>query len=127
MQFFRHRNREPDDAVIADAQTGEAAIEQRDTRQAFHAGRRLGHREARLRRRGHPVLGFLIGIVALAGAAMLGLAAREGSFARGGQVVDQNLQVAAGQAQTAGADAIARTGQAIRDAGASLEQKTAAK
>jgi hypothetical protein len=76
-------------------------------------------------RRRHPLIGLLVGVVALAGAAMLALAAREGSFARGGQVVDQDLSAAAGQAQTAGADALARTGQAIRDAGASLERKSA--
>jgi len=40
-------------------------------------------------------------------------------------VVDQNLSAAAGQAQTAGADAIAKTGQAIQSAGASLERKSA--
>jgi hypothetical protein len=37
-------------------------------------------------------------------------------------VVDQNLTAAAGQAQSAGADAVAKTGQAIQNAGASLQQ-----
>jgi hypothetical protein len=122
MQFFRHRRGDPDVAVSPDPAP---AVRSPDTREAFAAGRRLGHREARLRRRRHPMLGLLVGIVAVAGAAMLALAAREGSFARGGQVVDQNLTAAAGQAQSAGADAIARTGQAIQSAGASLERKTA--
>ena len=72
------------------------------------------------------MLGFLVGVAALAGAAILALAAREGSFSRGGQVVDQKLTAAAGQAQNAGADAIARTGEAIRDAGASLARKSSA-
>lgn len=124
MQFFRHRRRDPD-VVPASGAPDASAPRAPDTREAFAAGRRLGHREARLRRRRHPVLGLLVGIVAVAGAAMLALAAREGSFARGGQVVDQNLSAAAGQAQSAGADALARTGQAIRDAGASLERKSA--
>lgn len=121
MQFFRHRRRNPD---LVDAPDAREPTPAPDTREAFAAGRRLGHREARLRRRRHPMLGLLIGIVAVAGAAMLALAAREGSFARGGQVVDQNLSAAAGQAQNAGADAIARTGQAIQTAGASLEHKS---
>jgi len=119
MQFFRHRRRDPELGRVPDAPAPSP-----DTREAFAAGRRLGHREARVRRRRHPVLGLLVGIVAVAGAAMLALAAREGSFARGGQVVDQNLSAAASQAQTAGADAIARTGQAIHNAGASLERKS---
>jgi hypothetical protein len=126
MQFFRHRRRDPDVAYAPDAPDPPPAPRSPDTRDAFAAGRRLGHREARLRRRrGHPVLGLLLGLVAMAGAAMLALAAREGSFARGGQVVDQHLSAAAGQAQNAGADAIAKTGQAIQNAGASLERKPA--
>ena len=71
------------------------------------------------------MIGLLVGLVAVAGAAMLALAAHEGSFARGGQVVDQNLSAAAGQAQNAGADALAKTGQAIQGAGASIERKSA--
>lgn len=129
MQFFRHRRRAPDPsyarAVPEPAPDAAAPPRSPEARDAFAAGRRLGHREARLRRRSHPMLGLLVGVVALAGAAMLALAAREGSFARGGQVVDQNLSAAAGQAQTAGADALARTGQAIQNVGASLERKSA--
>jgi hypothetical protein len=125
MQFFRYRRRDPDEVIVTEPTPDPARSP--EAREAFRAGRRLGQHEARLRRRHHPVLGLLFGVVALAGAAMLVLAAREGSFARGGQVVDQNLQVAADQAQTAGADALARTGQAIRSAGDSLEQKTAAR
>ena len=120
MQFFRHRRRDPDVILAPDAPLAEPP----GTRHAFAAGRRLGQREARVRRRGHPMLGLLLGLVAVAGAAMLALAAREGSFARGGQVVDQNLSAAAGQAKTAGADALAHTGQAIQNAGASIDHKS---
>jgi len=128
MQFFRHRRRDPQAAPAPDERdVSPAAVRTPDTREAFAAGRRLGRHEARLRRRRHPMIGLLVAIVALAGAAMMALAVHEGSFARGGQVVDQNLQSAAGQAQNAGADALARTGQAIQSAGASLEHKTATK
>jgi hypothetical protein len=123
MQFFRHRRRDPDIVYAPDAPTPPLAERAPDTREAFAAGRRLGHRESGLRRHRHPMLGLLIALVAVAGAAMLVLAAREGSFTRGGQVVDQNLTAAAGQAQNAGAAAIAKTGQAIQNAGASLERK----
>src|SRR4051812_3638860 len=107
MQFFRYRRRDPDVIYAPDAVDPATAPREPapETRHAFAAGQRAGRREARTRRRGHPVLGLLLAVVALAGAAMLALAAREGSFARGGQVVDQNLQAAAGQAQNAGADA----------------------
>jgi hypothetical protein len=125
MQFFRYRRRDPDAVYAPDGRDPPAAPAP-ETREAFAAGRRLGHREARhRRRRGHPMIGLLLALVAVAGAAMLALAVREGSFARGGQVVDQNLSAAAGQAQNAGADAIARTGEAIHHAGASLERKPA--
>ncbi len=123
MQFFRYRRKDPD-LIYAPEPVEPAPVRAEDSRRAFVAGRRAGRREARLRRRRHPVLGLLLGVVALAGAAILALAAHEGSFARGGQVVDQNLSAAAGQAQTAGADAVAKTGQAIQDAGASLERKS---
>jgi hypothetical protein len=121
MQFFRYRRRNPDIVDTADAR---APAPPPDTREAFAAGRRLGRREGRLSRRRHPMLGLLVGLVAVAGAAMLALAAHEGSFTRGGQVVDQKLSSAAGQAQNAGADAIAQTGVAIQNAGASLEHKS---
>ena len=128
MQFFRHRRRDPDVALAPDGRDPPAAsVRTGDTRDAFAAGRRLGHREARSRRRGHPMIGLLVLLVAVAGAAMLALAAHEGSFARGGQVVDQNISAAAGQAQNAGANALAQTGQAIQNASASLERKTSAK
>jgi hypothetical protein len=126
MQFFRHRRRGPDMSNAPGASDPAPAASSPETREAFAAGRRLGHREARSRRRPrNPMIGLLVALVAVAGAAMLALAAREGSFARGGQVVDQNLSAAAGQAQNAGADAIARTGKAIQNAGASLERKSA--
>ena len=116
MQFFRHRRRiDPDiPAPVAGPP---------DERGAFAAGRREGHREEHQRHRGHPFIGLLLVLVAVAGAAMLALAAHEGSFTKGGQVVDQNLAAAAGQAQSAGAGALNKTGQAIQNAGASLQQQ----
>jgi len=126
MEFFRHRVRDPDVHHDPAGRGPAPAARSPEAREAFAAGRRLGHREARYRRRRrHPMIGVLVGLVAVAGAAMLALAAREGSFARGGQLVDQNLSAAAGQAQNAGADAIARTGHAIQGAAASFERKPA--
>lgn len=115
MQFFRHRR-------LADADRPDAPVGPPDQRDAFAAGKREGRREERARHHGHPLIGLLVAVVAVIGAAMLALAVREGSFTKGGQVVDQNLSAAAGQAQTAGAGALAKTGQAIQDAGQSIQQ-----
>jgi hypothetical protein len=120
MQFFRHRRRDPVDP----ASPSRPPAGPPDERDAYAAGVRQGLREARARRRGHPVLGLLVALVAVAGAAMLALAAHEGSFSRGGQVVDQNLSVAADQAKSAGADAVSKTGQAIENAGAAIAPKS---
>ena len=119
MQFFRHRRNT--DAIDTEAVAPVAGPP--DERQAFAAGRREGYREERKRHRGHPMIGLLVALVAVAGAAMLALAAHEGSFSKGGQVVDQNLAAAAGQAQSAGAGALNKTGQAIQNAGTSLQQQ----
>jgi hypothetical protein len=116
MQFFRHRQRiDPVDSTNVVAGPP-------DRRDAFAAGKREGRLDEKKRRRGHPVIGLLVALVAVAGAAMLALAVHEGSFTRGGQVVDQNLQAAAGQAQNAGAGALAKTGEAIQNAGTSIQQ-----
>lgn len=116
MQFFRHRQRiDPVDSATVVAGPP-------DRRDAFAAGKREGRLDEKKRRRGHPVIGLLVALVAVAGAAMLALAVHEGSFTRGGQVVDQNLQAAAGQAQNAGAGALAKTGEAIQNAGTSIQQ-----
>ena len=119
MQFFRHRRR----IDTFDASAPAPVAGPPDERQAFAAGRREGLLEERKRHHGHPVLGLLVALVAVAGAAMLALAAHEGSFSKGGQVVDQNLAAAADQAQSAGAGALNKTGQAIQNAGASLQQQ----
>lgn len=119
MQFFRHRRRV--ETIDPDASAPVAGPP--DEHQAFAAGRREGYREERGRHRGHPLIGLLVALVAVAGAAMLALAVHEGSFTKGGQVVDQNLAAAAGQAQSAGAGALNKTGQAIQNAGATLQQQ----
>jgi hypothetical protein len=122
MQFFRHRRRAADPFPPSSGPP--------DERGAFAAGIREGRREerakrdTRVRRRGHPMIGLLLVLVAVAGAAMLALAVHEGSFQRGGRVVDENISNAVTPAQTAGADAIVRTGRAIEGAGDALQPKT---
>ena len=76
-----------------------------------------GRRDERARRHRSPMLGFFVLLVALVGGAMIYLAAREGSFTAGGQVVDNAL----GQASAPARDAANRAGDALEQAGQSLK------
>lgn len=123
MEFFRYRRRA--DPVVGPADGPIAGVAgPPDHRDAFAEGLRQGRREERKRHHGHPILKLVVVLVALAGAVMLAVAAKEGSFSRGGQVVDQNIAVAADQAKVKAADAVSQTGQAIQTAGAQIEQKS---
>ncbi len=110
MHFWRRGRTAVDAATIPTTPTSA------DVKRAYERGRR----DERARHRGHPLLALTVFVIALAGAAMIFLAAREGSFSRGGQVVDQKLAVATGKAQAAGEDATV----AAADAGQSLQQRT---
>ncbi len=63
------------------------AAAEAEIRKAYERGRR----DERARHRSHPFLAMMVFMVALAGAGMMYLAAREGSFSRGGEVVDLKL------------------------------------
>jgi hypothetical protein len=97
-----------------------------DRRDAFEEGRRQGRLDERRRHRSHPLLKLAVALVAVAGAAVVALAAHEGSFSRGGAVVDHNLAAAAETAQVSSAKAVAQAGQAVKDAGTSLEKQVTA-
>ena len=75
---------------------GHGVLTEADVNRAYERGRR----EERARRRGHPVLSLIVFAVAVMGAGMVFLAAREGSFTRGGQVLDHKLAGVAEHAQT---------------------------
>lgn len=115
MEFWGYR-RQPVE------QTGELAGPP-DHRAAFAEGVRRGRTEERSRHRGHPLIALVVALIAIAGVAILALAIKEGSFSRGGQVVDQQLSTVADKAQTAGETAAVQTGQALKNAGATIQQK----
>ncbi len=69
-----------------------------DLKTAYERGRR----DERARHKSHPFLAMSVAVVALVGAGMIFLAAREGSFSRGGEVVDLKLASAADSALAAG-------------------------
>ncbi|WP_394761908.1 hypothetical protein [Phenylobacterium sp.] len=68
---------------------------QADVREAYQRGRK----DERARRRRHPIGMTLLFVAAACGAALLGLAAINGSFSAGGSVADQSLQDAGKAAQ----------------------------
>ena len=110
----------PPGAAIVDPGEVRAQINQ-----AYDKGR---HDEAK-RHRSHPILGLALLLAAAVGAVVVFYAVREGSFSRGGAVVDNKLAVAASSAGPAIADAAAtavpRIEQAAETAGPKIEQAAA--
>jgi len=84
-----------------------------------------GRRDERARRRRSPLVTGLLALAAGAGAFVVALSMYEGSFTRGGQVVDQHIAGAADAASRATRQAADKAGDAMRDAGDKLK-KTAA-
>ena len=103
----------PDGEIAADA--GDLRLE---LREAYRRGRRDEHRR---HRRSPLITGGLLVIGAI-GAVVLYFAAQQGSFARGGQVVDAQLTHATTQViPTVVNDAADRTGTALQSAGVRLK------
>lgn len=118
MQFFKHRQE-------TDYQgPGPAVIHDHADSAELDAAYQRGRRDERSARRRSPLLSLAVAVVAIVGAGTLVLAAREGSFASGGQVVDHQLQIATGQAELTTRDAAAATGEAVHDAGTHLRNRT---
>lgn len=120
--------------AAADARLDEHRVDERrvddrrvEERRGYEQGRRdqrrIDRAEARTRRRGGGgvMVGLLVVVVAAVGVLWLALAAREGSFAGGGAVVDQKVAQVTEPARVAAADAVDRTGAAVSNAGQALE------
>jgi hypothetical protein len=90
--------------------------DQADLRAAYNRGRI----DERRSRRHHPIIALVVVVLALIGAWLLFLAAREGSFSSAGQVADQNISTVS---QEAG-PALRQTGDDIKDAGQKLKNKS---
>jgi hypothetical protein len=85
-------------------------------REAYDRGRR-DERARRPRRRGSPFLTLVVLLAAAAGVGAIYLGVHEGSFSRGGEVVDQKLSGVAAPAQQATRSAADRAGDALQNAG----------
>ena len=130
MRFWNRR----DEDVVEDTAVSSPPTEA-DLKRAYERGRR----DERSRHRGHPVIGLLLAVVALMGVGLVYLAAREGSFSGGGQVIDQKLAVAsndvsqtasravagAGDTVTGAGQRVTGAGERVKQAGQSLDQNSA--
>jgi hypothetical protein len=102
---------------------GQPVLTKADVDEAYARGRK----DERTRRRTHPLITALVAIIALIGVGTIYLAAREGSFARGGEVVDHKLQGATAPAQAVTREAslaMNNAGQKLQDAGTELRQNS---
>jgi hypothetical protein len=97
------------------------ALDKADLREAYERGRR----DERAARKRHPLLMTVTFALALVGAALLALAAVNGSFMRAGGVVDEKLNVAADRAGPAVNEAASNAGQSLRDAGGQVRSLAA--
>jgi hypothetical protein len=97
-------------------------FDRQDLREAYNRGRR----DERAGRKRHPVLMTLLFLAAAAGAVIIALAAVNGSFGGAGQVVDQNLTVAADKAEPAVRNAASDASQAVKNATSSSSDRTPA-
>jgi hypothetical protein len=96
------------------------ALEKADLREAYERGRE----DARASRKRHPLMMTVTVLLALVGAALLAMAAINGSFMRGGGAVDQQLDVAAERAGPAVSQAASSASQKLRDAGDTAKSRT---
>jgi hypothetical protein len=90
-------------------------------RRAYDRGRR-DERSRGPRHRGSPLLTTVLLLAACAGAFVIYLGVSQGSFAGGGQTIDQNIANAKDQAAQAGRNVAARAGDALQNAGQKLKQ-----
>ncbi|MBS0409622.1 MAG: hypothetical protein JSR86_06885 [Proteobacteria bacterium] len=136
--WFDWRRTAPDPVVDGEAAAAErnadrAEIErdlarrEAEERRAAEAGWRdayeRGRRDERARRPAFSLVSLAVLMAAVVGGGAIVLAAREGSFTRGGEVVDHTLTTAADKAQAPLRGAADRTGNALEHAGQSLKDK----
>lgn len=100
---------------------GEKVVDSGELRAAYQRG----VRDERSRRKSHPLMMMLTIVAALVGGAILAIAAYQGSFTEAGQVVDENLAVAAQEARPAALRAAEEGGQVLQEAGRDLQNPDA--
>lgn len=121
----------PEEVYVKGQQDAHAAdravINERNSavRQAYDRGRR-DERARRPRRHGAPFFTFIVLAAALVGVGAIYLGVSQGSFGRGGQVVDQKLGAVAQPATQATRSAADRAADALENAGQRIKQTAGA-
>lgn len=124
----------PDTASVAEQQAARARVE-RDVAAREAASRRItgrgwrdaydrGRRDERARRGGFSLVSAVVLMAAVVGGGAIFLAAREGSFTAGGEVVDHQITTAADKAKAPLRGAADRAGDALENAGQNLKGAT---
>ena len=100
-----------------------AVLQDRNTavREAYDRGRR-DERARRPRRHTSPFMALIVLVAAAAGVGAIYLGVQQGSFTRGGQVVDQKIAGVTAPAQQATRNAADRAGDALENAGQRIKQ-----
>lgn len=121
---------DPEAPVLVDAAPGvafNAAYNERVAREnerAVQDAYNKGRRDERASRKRHPFIMAALFILAAVGGVVVSVAViNGGSFSRGGQVVDQNLAVAADRAEPVVRQAGAQAQQSINEAGQSISNR----
>jgi len=112
---MRSERVDPDGRVVVDDTTTTCetvALSDKDLRDAYERGRK----DETGRHKRNWLTAILTWLLALVGLVVLVLAALNGSFARGGAVLDQQLSIAADQAEPTIRNAASEAGEAIQDA-----------
>jgi Tfp pilus assembly protein PilX len=107
-----HVDSEGRTVVREDGDTRETVLSDKDLRDAYDRGRS----DEAVRHKRNWLLTIVTALLALIGLIVLVLAALNGSFARGGAVIDQQLSLAADQAEPAVRNAASEAAEEIREA-----------
>lgn len=100
--------------VREDGDVRERTLGDKDLREAYDRGRA----DESVRHKRNWLLTIVTTLLALSGLVVLILAALNGSFARGGAVIDQQLSIAADNAEPAARNAASEVAEEIREVGA---------
>ena len=100
-----------------------AAADSRTLEEVRRDAYQRGVADERARHKRNPLFSVLIALVAILGIAVIALAVWKGSFSEAGRTLDRTTQEAAEQAREAGAEVADESGEALQDAGRTVEQR----